>query len=192
MDRDKGRNESTREDPSAEVFVEEKAANKFLGRHLLFNKFDFEIFTPGNLERECIEEICNYEEAREVFENIPQTDAFWKQYTEAHSSPSRVDITALLIGLGVSLISIVLLALLIWFFCQRKYKKNSNRRGPVRRGSAVPLSGGPEIAMQPIGLPAGPLPPHGLPSYDQAMTNIGPHDAPPPPYPGSRTGSRQQ
>lgn len=55
------------------VFVDEGDANSFLGRHLLFNRFDFEIFVPGNLERECYEEVCNYEEAREVFENIPAT-----------------------------------------------------------------------------------------------------------------------
>lgn len=55
------------------VFVDEGDANSFLGRHLLFNRFDFEIFVPGNLERECHEEVCNYEEAREVFENIPAT-----------------------------------------------------------------------------------------------------------------------
>ena len=51
----------------------EDEANKFLGRHLLFNRFDFEMFTPGNLERECYEEVCNYEEAREVFENDQAT-----------------------------------------------------------------------------------------------------------------------
>lgn len=55
------------------MFVDEGDAHSFLGRHLLFNRFDFEIFVPGNLERECYEEVCNYEEAREVFENIPAT-----------------------------------------------------------------------------------------------------------------------
>lgn len=55
------------------VFVDEEDANLFLGRQLLFNRFDFEMFVPGNLERECYEEICNYEEAREVFENVPDT-----------------------------------------------------------------------------------------------------------------------
>ncbi|KAK1891108.1 Transmembrane gamma-carboxyglutamic acid protein 4 [Dissostichus eleginoides] len=55
------------------VFVDEGNANSFLGRHLLFNRFDFEIFVPGDLERECKEEDCNYEEAREIFENIPDT-----------------------------------------------------------------------------------------------------------------------
>lgn len=55
------------------VFIAEGDANTFLGRHLLFNRFDFEMFVPGNLERECYEEVCNYEEAREVFENTPDT-----------------------------------------------------------------------------------------------------------------------
>jgi hypothetical protein len=53
--------------------MQEEQANAFLGRHLLANRFDFELFTPGNLERECFEEVCSYEEAREVFENVPQT-----------------------------------------------------------------------------------------------------------------------
>ncbi|KAJ8340584.1 hypothetical protein SKAU_G00352170 [Synaphobranchus kaupii] len=176
------------EDPSGEVFAEEEAANKFLGRHLLFNRFDFEIFTPGNLERECIEEVCNYEEAREVFENIPQTNAFWKKYTEDHNSrPSRVDVTALLIGLLVAVISVIIISLLIWWFCKRKYQKN--RRAPVQRGSSSLLSRRPEISMQAIDPPTGHTPQPGLPTYDQAITNIGPHDAPPPPYPGSRPGS---
>ncbi|XP_008060084.1 vitamin K-dependent protein S [Carlito syrichta] len=34
----------------------------------------------GNLERECIEELCNKEEAREVFENDPETDYFYPKY----------------------------------------------------------------------------------------------------------------
>lgn len=55
------------------VFVEEGDANSFLSRRLLKNHFDFEMLVKGNLERECYEEVCNYEEAREVFENIPQT-----------------------------------------------------------------------------------------------------------------------
>lgn len=55
------------------VFVDDGAANSFLSRRPLYNRFDFEMFVQGNLERECYEEVCNYEEAREVFENIPQT-----------------------------------------------------------------------------------------------------------------------
>uniref|UniRef100_A0A8C4WNX7 Gla domain-containing protein n=1 Tax=Gopherus evgoodei TaxID=1825980 RepID=A0A8C4WNX7_9SAUR len=49
----------------------------FLGRRLLYNHWDFELVTPGNLERECWEEVCNYEEAREVFENDVATAEYW-------------------------------------------------------------------------------------------------------------------
>uniref|UniRef100_A0A4W2DMA5 Vitamin K-dependent protein S n=1 Tax=Bos indicus x Bos taurus TaxID=30522 RepID=A0A4W2DMA5_BOBOX len=34
----------------------------------------------GNLERECIEELCNKEEAREIFENNPETEYFYPKY----------------------------------------------------------------------------------------------------------------
>lgn len=64
--------------------MEEWEANTILGRHLLYNRFDFEIFTPGNLERECIEEVCNYEEAREVFENIPDTVEYLDSFQPTH------------------------------------------------------------------------------------------------------------
>ncbi|OWK15804.1 hypothetical protein Celaphus_00004739, partial [Cervus elaphus hippelaphus] len=34
----------------------------------------------GNLERECREEICSWEEAREYFEDNILTDHFWESY----------------------------------------------------------------------------------------------------------------
>uniref|UniRef100_A0A8C1D402 Prothrombin n=1 Tax=Cyprinus carpio carpio TaxID=630221 RepID=A0A8C1D402_CYPCA len=40
----------------------------------------FEEVKPGNLERECVEEICDHEEAREVFERVDKTDTFWAKY----------------------------------------------------------------------------------------------------------------
>lgn len=55
------------------VFLEEKAAGSFLSRTLLYNSWDLELVVPGNLERECLEEMCSYEEAREVFEDDTQT-----------------------------------------------------------------------------------------------------------------------
>ncbi|XP_075419499.1 growth arrest-specific protein 6 [Tenrec ecaudatus] len=42
----------------------------------------FEEAKQGHLERECIEERCNKEEAREVFENDPETDYFYPRYLE--------------------------------------------------------------------------------------------------------------
>lgn len=101
------------------VFIAEGDANLFLSRHLMFNRFDFEMFVPGNLERECYEEVCNYEEAREVFENTPDTvkwqchsqcghvvsmksapcwwcfvlqDAFWKKYIAGKKKREKIKV----------------------------------------------------------------------------------------------------
>lgn len=41
------------------------------------NHWDLELFTPGNLERECYEEKCSWEEAREYFEDNTQTVRVW-------------------------------------------------------------------------------------------------------------------
>lgn len=51
------------------MVLDEQSAASFLSRHLLYNSFDFEMLVQGDLERECREEICTYEEAREVFED---------------------------------------------------------------------------------------------------------------------------
>uniref|UniRef100_H3BXJ2 Vitamin K-dependent protein S n=1 Tax=Tetraodon nigroviridis TaxID=99883 RepID=H3BXJ2_TETNG len=54
-------------------------ASQFLRRHRRANSL-FEESKPGNLERECIEELCNKEEAREIFENQPETEYFYPKY----------------------------------------------------------------------------------------------------------------
>lgn len=61
-------------------------ASQFLRRHRRANSL-FEESKPGNLERECIEELCNREEAREIFENQPETvgTAHWSPVTRVHT-----------------------------------------------------------------------------------------------------------
>ncbi|KAF7665003.1 hypothetical protein LDENG_00156740 [Lucifuga dentata] len=183
-----------------EVFVDEGEANLFLGRHLLFNRFDFELFIPANLERECFEEVCNYEEAREFFENIPATDAFWKTYKEDKDKrPARLDVTSLLVGLIAAGVTIIIIGLLVWYFCQGKCKDDFSRASsirarPRRSNASLIMRRLEEVSLQPV-LPPAPPPPMediespGLPSYEQAIAIPGQHDAPPPPYPGSRLGS---
>ncbi|KAM4743781.1 transmembrane gamma-carboxyglutamic acid protein 4 [Anableps anableps] len=182
-----------------EVFVGESDAKLFLGRHLLLNRFDFEMFVPGNLERECIEEICNYEEAREVFENIPKTDAFWKEYTK-DKNPARVDVTALLVGLICAGVVVVILGVMIWYLCRATCKgdfsrrASSIRRRPRRTNASLIMQRLDEVSRQPALSPTSQPSldaedPPGLPSYEQAISASGQHDAPPPPYPGSRPGS---
>lgn len=52
--------------------VSPKEASEFLRRHRRANQV-FEETKQGHLERECVEEKCTKEEAREVFENDPET-----------------------------------------------------------------------------------------------------------------------
>ncbi|KAM3911454.1 coagulation factor IX [Leptodactylus fuscus] len=64
------------------VFLSDKSASSLLVRQKRYNTGRLEEFVAGNLERECIEEKCSYEEAREVFENDDKTMEFWKQYID--------------------------------------------------------------------------------------------------------------
>ncbi|XP_033471401.1 coagulation factor VIIi [Epinephelus lanceolatus] len=65
---------------AAAVFFQKHEANGVLQRWRRANSGFLEELKQGNLERECIEEICDYEEAREVFEDDTQTRQFWLTY----------------------------------------------------------------------------------------------------------------
>lgn len=58
---------------SLTVFVERDKANGVLQRLRRANSGWFEELKKGDLERECLEEKCSYEEAREVFEHKQTT-----------------------------------------------------------------------------------------------------------------------
>ncbi|KAM9455036.1 vitamin K-dependent protein S [Clarias gariepinus] len=66
---------------SAHHFLPQNTASQFLLRQRRANSL-FEESKKGNLERECIEELCSKEEAREIFENVPETEYFYPKYTE--------------------------------------------------------------------------------------------------------------
>lgn len=55
------------------VFVRKDEAHGVLFRTKRANSGWFEELKMGNLERECLEEKCSYEEAREVFEHTEAT-----------------------------------------------------------------------------------------------------------------------
>uniref|UniRef100_A0A673GTL5 Growth arrest-specific 6 n=1 Tax=Sinocyclocheilus rhinocerous TaxID=307959 RepID=A0A673GTL5_9TELE len=63
------------------VSVSPREANEFLRRHRRANQV-FEETKQGHLERECVEERCTKEEAREVFENDPETEYFYPKYQD--------------------------------------------------------------------------------------------------------------
>uniref|UniRef100_A0A3Q0RJ76 coagulation factor Xa n=1 Tax=Amphilophus citrinellus TaxID=61819 RepID=A0A3Q0RJ76_AMPCI len=54
------------------VFLHSQVANQVFNRKRRANTF-FEEWKQGNMERECVEELCSWEEAREIFENQEKT-----------------------------------------------------------------------------------------------------------------------
>ncbi|KAM3918154.1 prothrombin isoform 2-T2 [Leptodactylus fuscus] len=60
----------------------------------------FEEMKQGNMERECLEEICSYEEAREIKESTDATDIFWRRYQSCHpeKKPPRQSLDLCLAG----------------------------------------------------------------------------------------------
>ncbi|XP_032082787.1 vitamin K-dependent protein Z isoform X2 [Thamnophis elegans] len=62
------------------VFLKTEDANQVLTRSSRAAFMFFEELLKGNLERECLEERCTYEEAREAFENTEETNEFWNVY----------------------------------------------------------------------------------------------------------------
>ncbi|XP_069598584.1 transmembrane gamma-carboxyglutamic acid protein 2 [Ranitomeya imitator] len=178
---------------SAGVFLEDEDANSFFTRKLLYNSWDFELFTPGNLERECNEEVCNYEEARECFEDDQKTKDFWKTYAHngqggnTGNSPS-VDIAGLVAGLVGGLVLLVMMGVLI-MYCVRYKAKERTRHGrpPVHLTSNTPLPEALPLTTPPLPEPTAP----GLPSYEEALEASGTYDAPPPPYQRGSARSNQ-
>ncbi|XP_025790005.1 coagulation factor IX isoform X1 [Puma concolor] len=71
------------------VFLDHEDATKVLSRPKRYNSGKLEEFVQGNLERECMEEKCSFEEAREVFENTEKTTEFWKQYVDGDQCESN-------------------------------------------------------------------------------------------------------
>ncbi|KAI5090144.1 vitamin K-dependent protein S precursor [Silurus meridionalis] len=72
---------------SSHRFLQRNVASQFLTRHRRANSM-FEESKKGNLERECIEELCSKEEAREIFENVPETEYFFPKYTRINDQCS--------------------------------------------------------------------------------------------------------
>ncbi|XP_066498328.1 protein Z, vitamin K-dependent plasma glycoprotein a [Hoplias malabaricus] len=66
----------------APVFLDHKEASEVISRQKRANSGNEETQLPASLERECIEEVCNYEEAREVFQDTYRTDIFWSVYID--------------------------------------------------------------------------------------------------------------
>ncbi|XP_028644812.1 transmembrane gamma-carboxyglutamic acid protein 2 isoform X2 [Grammomys surdaster] len=174
---------STRPTPASEiefqtpVFLPNEAQRFLVGRRRFprANHWDLELLTPGNLERECLEERCSWEEAREYFEDNTLTERFWESYTyNGKGGRGRVDVAGLAVGLTSGTLLIVLAGLgAFWYLQYRRRRLRVQESCLQETGLIIPLS--PPTPLSP------PLPP-GLPTYEQALAASGVHDAPPPPY----------
>ncbi|NWH96227.1 TMG3 protein, partial [Aegithalos caudatus] len=105
------------------VFLGARNAHSLLKRLPRANGFLEEI-RQGTIERECIEEVCSYEEVKEVFENKEKTMEFWKGYTSSvysvkdpgHSTERSDAMYVVVPLLGVALL--IVIALFIIWRCQ--------------------------------------------------------------------------
>ncbi|CAN9505317.1 unnamed protein product [Ophioblennius macclurei] len=163
--------------PGAPLLLDQQAATSFLSRSLLYNSWDFELVVTDNLERECNEEQCSYEEAREVFEDDAATELFWTQYVNNQASAPRVDVSGLVAGILAILVCAVM-ATVLGIYCYKSKNKNRQRTGRVP--VTMPIDGCPAPEQVPLGRIIAPA----LPSYREALNRSGQHDAPPPPYSG--------
>ncbi|XP_068097493.1 transmembrane gamma-carboxyglutamic acid protein 2 isoform X2 [Hyperolius riggenbachi] len=179
--------------PDKEVFLSSEDASEFFGRKLLYNSWDFEAFVQGDLERECYEEVCNYEEARECFEDDQKTKLFWSTYKHngqgggSGSSPT-IDVAGLVAGLVGGVVVLIMIGVLI-MYCVRYRAKERSRTGrpPVNLTSSTAIPEALPLTELPLSGPAAP----GLPSYEEALEASGTYDAPPPPYQRGSTRSNQ-
>uniref|UniRef100_A0A8C4VBJ3 Protein Z, vitamin K dependent plasma glycoprotein n=1 Tax=Falco tinnunculus TaxID=100819 RepID=A0A8C4VBJ3_FALTI len=62
------------------VFISANDANNIIKRQRRASSLLLEEVLQGSLERECLEERCTHEEAREVFENDEMLKMFWDAY----------------------------------------------------------------------------------------------------------------
>ncbi|XP_004627367.1 transmembrane gamma-carboxyglutamic acid protein 4 [Octodon degus] len=181
-----------------QVFASKEEANFFIHRRLLYNRFDLELFLPSDLERECNEEVCNYEEAREIFLDEDKTLEFWNKYsikgptTKSDGNGERTDAIRILIGIIAGGTLLVIFGLCLYYVCITKHKRRPHAGCSVayaRNGSFSINLRRPEEAILSPSVPS--VEDTGLPSYEQAMElNRKNSVSPPPPYPGLAKGFR--
>ncbi|XP_018423201.1 PREDICTED: transmembrane gamma-carboxyglutamic acid protein 4 [Nanorana parkeri] len=175
-----------------QVFKDGEDASSFLGRRLLYNQFDFEMFVPGNLERECNEEQCNYEEAREIFEDHDATMKFWKEYSkDPFTQGVKIDVVGLLTGLISAGTCLVIFGLLgyYWYtiYCTARRRSQIPDDEHQCRNISFRSRRDEFLPLQPFAPPPAETAP---PTYEQAVAMNATNEVPPPPYPGTEIDSK--
>ncbi|XP_073899059.1 coagulation factor VII isoform X1 [Castor canadensis] len=72
----------------ATVFITREEAHGVVHRQRRAYSF-LEELRPGSLERECKEELCSFEEAREIFRSTERTNQFWISYNDGDQCASN-------------------------------------------------------------------------------------------------------
>ncbi|XP_054021710.1 transmembrane gamma-carboxyglutamic acid protein 1 [Dryobates pubescens] len=136
------------------VFLTEDKANSLLKRYPRANTF-LEELKQGDIEHECREEICSYEEAREAFENEEKTKEFWKLYKNGLQGESNTGHSWYSFYLAFPLIIGLFVILIVVFVIWRCLFKKKMRRQLVyvHRGAHEAMGDGAVADGR------GPLPP---------------------------------
>ncbi|XP_074467036.1 transmembrane gamma-carboxyglutamic acid protein 3 [Sebastes fasciatus] len=116
----------------AAAFLDGKDAHSVLKRFPRANGF-LEELRQGNIERECGEESCSFEEANEVFENKERTMEFWKTrsiYTVSSNNEGRSE-RADTVYMVVPLLGVALLIIIGLFLLWRCQLQKATRRRPA-------------------------------------------------------------
>ncbi|XP_034033811.1 transmembrane gamma-carboxyglutamic acid protein 3 [Thalassophryne amazonica] len=117
---------------AALAFLNGRDANSVLRRFPRANGF-LEELRQGNIERECGEESCSFEEANEVFENKEKTMEFWKTrnvYTVNSNTEGRSE-RADTVYMVVPLLGVALLIIIALFLLWRCQLQKATRRRPA-------------------------------------------------------------
>ncbi|KAL0993751.1 hypothetical protein UPYG_G00113200 [Umbra pygmaea] len=117
----------------AGAFLNEKDAHSVLKRFPRANSF-LEEFRQGNIERECVEESCSFEEANEVFENKERTMEFWKTrsvYTVSSHEQTRDGRSEGHLYMVVPLLGVAILLIIALFLIWRCQLQKATRRRPA-------------------------------------------------------------
>lgn len=111
------------------VFLGARSAHSVLKRFPRANEF-LEELRQGTIERECMEEICSYEEVKEVFENKEKTMEFWKGYPNAVYSVRDPSQSSDAMYVVVPLLGVALLIVIALFIIWRCQLQKATRHHP--------------------------------------------------------------
>lgn len=115
---------------AAAAFLGDRDAHSVLKRFPRANAF-LEELRQGNLERECVEESCSFEEAHEVFENKEKTMEFWKTRSLYTVNSGERGERADTVYMVVPLLGVALLIIIGLFLLWRCQLQKATRRRPA-------------------------------------------------------------